>query len=72
MALSTLKTTRTIQGEAWDQVAKRELGSEMLMHALLAANPIHRRKLVFPANVLLQVPDASLPPVEILPPWRQR
>lgn len=64
------KTTSTIQGEAWDQIAKRELGSEMLMHELMAANPKQRRTLIFPANVTLNVPDVSLQPVEVAPPWK--
>lgn len=63
-------TTSTIQGEAWDQLAKRELGSEMLMHELMAANPKHRRTQIFPANVILTVPDVSIQPVEVAPPWK--
>jgi hypothetical protein len=64
------KTTHTIQGEAWDQIAKRELNSEMLMHELMTANPQHRRTLIFPANVILNVPDVEVQPVEVAPPWK--
>lgn len=64
------KITSTIQGEAWDQIAKRELGSEILMHELMAANPKLRRTLIFQANVTLNVPDVSLQPVEVAPPWK--
>lgn len=60
------------QGDTWDLIAKRELGSEMLMHALMAANPQYRDLIVFPAGKRLALPQVSPRPEEVPPPWKRR
>jgi phage tail protein X len=69
-----MRTYRTRQGDTWDIVALRmypDLGGEKLMSFLMQANPVHATTVVFPANVRLNVPDADIPEVEDLPPWRR-
>ena len=61
----------SVQGDTWDWIAKRELGSEMLMHALLAANPRYRRLVVFPAGLRLRLPPVESRPEEAPPPWKR-
>lgn len=52
------KTYVTMRGDTWDAVAYRLWGDEFLMDALIRTNPEHADVLVFPAGVVLAVPDA--------------
>ena len=66
------KTYTTIQGDTWDLVAKKELGSEKQMHHLLAENPNHEHIFLFPSGVVLSVPEMSTPLNNgPLPPWQR-
>lgn len=69
-----MKTYTTTQGETWDYIALKELGSEMYMHLLLKANPNHAKIGIFSAGIVLNIPD--IPESEIiaesLPPWKNR
>lgn len=51
--------TRTIQGQAWDQVAKTSYGSELLMDRLTIANADEADVLLFSGNTALDVPEVS-------------
>ncbi|UTW70891.1 tail protein X [Anaerobacillus sp. HL2] len=46
-----------MQGDLWDVIAKKTLGSEYQMIALIEANPKHRETVIFPANVVLTIPE---------------
>ncbi|MDE7064035.1 MAG: tail protein X [Desulfovibrionaceae bacterium] len=62
----------TIQGDTWDGIAFRLWGREHLMSALLRANPDHADVLIFPAGIILTVPDVNpeaTQPITELPPW---
>lgn len=61
----------TIQGDMWDSIAKKLYGTELGMNALLEANPNHRHIVVFPAGVVLTVPEYEKPKTKRLPPWRR-
>lgn len=69
------KTYRTQQGDTWDIIAKRQLGSENLMPALMEANLAQRRIAIFPEGVILNVPDLpeqTKTEVKLnLPPWKR-
>jgi phage tail protein X len=70
-----MKDYRTTQGDTWDIVALKmypDLGGEKLMHTLIEANPEHRETVVFSANVMLKIPDVSIPVVSTLPPWKRK
>lgn len=63
-------TTRS--GDTWDAIAYRALGSQMLMHLMIDANPDHRYVARFDDGVELVVPDLPDPaPPSSLPPWRR-
>lgn len=68
-----MTTVTTKQGDTWDIVSKRAYGSEMYMHVLLNANISHRKTVIFPAGVVLNVPAVDTITVESedLPPWKQ-
>lgn len=65
-------TYTTIQGDMWDAVAYRLWGNEGLFHRLMAANPRHRDLVVFPAGIVLAVPDVTpeLTVKAVDPPWK--
>lgn len=65
------KEYTTIQGDMWDGIAKKTLGSEYYMTDLIDANPEHRETVIFSAGVPLAIPDVSTPTPQNLPPWKR-
>lgn len=61
----------TIQGDMWDGIAKRTLGSEYYMSELIDANPEYRETVIFSANIRLMIPDVAMPTPQTLPPWKR-
>lgn len=61
----------TIQGDMWDGIAMKIYGAESGMNALLNANPAYYTVVVFPAGVVLSVPEYVQPATHNLPPWRR-
>lgn len=58
-----MQTKKTIQGEAWDSIAKSKYGSEYEMHTLLAENPAMLDVLLFSGNkeiILLEKPKTTI------------
>lgn len=69
-----MRTYRTEQGDTWDLIALRmypKIGAEKLMDILLDHNPEHIHTAIFPANVILSVPEADVPIVSTLPAWKR-
>lgn len=63
---------RTIQGDTWDIIAARtwpDLGGELLTSKLIAQNPDYIDTVIFPAGIILDIPDIETPAVKNLPPW---
>lgn len=65
------KTYRTISGDTWDIVALTQMGSEMYTDKLIQANTEHRQTVVFPAGVVLIIPDVKAAAPAELPPWKR-
>lgn len=68
-----MKTYTTTQGDTWDYIALKELGSEMYTHLLLKANPDHGKTIVFSAGITLNIPEISEKAAasDSLPPWKK-
>ena len=69
-----MRQYRTRQGDTWDLIALRmypKLGAEKLMDVLLEANSAWRHIVIFPANIVLDIPDVPVPVVTLLPPWKR-
>ena len=62
--------TSTIQGDTWDMIAKRVYGNELLCDVLMQANPMHLNTVIFPAGIVLAVPETELTFRSAPPPWR--
>lgn len=61
----------TVQGDMWDIIAYKQMGNEMYMNYLMAANLRYREVVIFPAGVMLTIPTVSTPVGSLLPPWKQ-
>ncbi|KYD02633.1 hypothetical protein B4102_0227 [Heyndrickxia sporothermodurans] len=62
-------TYTTIQGDTWDLIAYRTLGSEYLLPLLLEENQKHRATLIFSGGVVLTIPDIDTSEITDRPDW---
>lgn len=66
------KTYITVQGDMWDSIAYLQLGSVSHTDKLMNANPQHRNTYIFPAGVVLTLPDVEAGAVpSTTPPWKR-
>ena len=62
----------TVQGDTWDMIAHKKLGSTDQTDKLMAANLEHVGTLIFPAGVRLVLPETEETAVsDTLPPWKR-
>jgi len=62
----------TVQGDMFDGIAYKTLGSESKKDLLMRENPAYIGTYIFPGGIELTVPDADeTPPDGSLPPWKQ-
>ena len=61
----------TIQGDTWDLIALKVLGNERNMHLILANNPTYNDVVIFPANIVLEIPTVFVRNDNNLPTWRR-
>ena len=61
----------TIQGDTWDIVALKAMGSEKLMGQLIEANIEYADTVVFGAGIKLIIPEYTVPADDRLPPWKR-
>ncbi len=66
-----MKTYTTTEGDTWDLIAYRELGSERYTALLMEANTEHIHTVIFSAGIKLTIPEISTPLPESLPPWKR-
>ena len=64
-------TYRTIQGDTWDLIAYKQLGSTDYTDRLISANLEHAGIFLFPAGVTLRLPEIEEKPNANLPPWKR-
>lgn len=68
------KTYTTAQGDMWDSIAYQQLGSVAYTHQLLLLNQQYHDIYIFPAGVVLTLPDVDATTdtaAAALPPWKQ-
>lgn len=68
-----MRTYTTVQGDLWDSIAYRQLGSTSHTDKLMIANLQYLDVYVFPAGVVLNLPEITENGVEStnLPPWKR-
>lgn len=64
-------TYTTVSGDTWDIVAYKVYDNEMYMDTLIKANIEYKDTYIFPAGVVLTLPEIELTVSESLPPWKQ-
>ncbi|MEK3976054.1 phage tail protein [Psychrobacillus sp. FSL K6-1267] len=57
------------QGDTWDYIAYKTLGSEYLLPLLLEANQKYRHIVIFPGNITLKVPNVEIDDISDRPEW---
>lgn len=66
-----MRTYTTVQGDTWDMIALRQLGSERYTSLLMEANTNHIGTVIFSAGIKLAIPEIATPLPESLPPWKR-
>lgn len=66
-----MNTYTTVQGDTWDMIAYRQLGSTDYTDKLVTANLEHVGTLLFPAGIRLRLPKVEEKPNGNLPPWKR-
>ncbi|WP_298029679.1 tail protein X [uncultured Dysosmobacter sp.] len=66
-----MKTYTTVQGDMWDRIAYAQLGDVAHTDKLINANLQYREYYLFPAGIVLVLPDIPENTSNSLPPWKQ-
>lgn len=67
-----MKTYTTVQGDMWDMIAYKALGSISLTDKLMTANRQYLSFYTFPAGIVLTLPEVrNEASIEGLPPWKR-
>lgn len=64
---------RTLQGDTWDLIAARmypQNGKESMTSILIEYNHDYADIVIFPAGIVLNVPEISKSTPDTLPPWK--
>jgi hypothetical protein len=64
-----VKEYKTIQGDTWDSIAYKTLGSEYLLPLLLKENQKYRKTFVFASNITIKIPEIKEENTVEMPPW---
>lgn len=61
----------TIAGDMWDAIAYKTLGDEAYTDRIMKLNPEYRRLFVFPAGIVLTIPEPESQVAAGLLPWKR-
>lgn len=62
----------TIQGDTWDLIALKMLGSEKYKTILIENNLQYKDIVIFSAEIVLNIPEVEIEKVTTdLPPWKK-
>lgn len=62
---------RTVQGDTWDMIAYKQLGSTYYTDRLVSANLKYREIFLFTAGIELVLPEIPETLSSSLPPWKR-
>lgn len=66
-----MTTYTTKQNDMWDSIAFLQMGSVSHTDKLMNANPGYLDYFIFPAGIVLNIPDVVTTVTGSLPPWRE-
>lgn len=61
----------TVSGDMWDSIAYKILGNEAYTDKLIKNNLQYKNIFIFPAGILLDIPNIEIKKSADLPPWKQ-
>ncbi len=61
----------TLQGDTWDLIAKKTMGSESYISQLIEANIAYMQTVIFSAGITLSIPAMKTTISSSLPPWKR-
>ncbi|MBU5438287.1 tail protein X [Tissierella sp. MSJ-40] len=65
------KTYTTVSGDMWDTIAYKTLGDEAYTDKFIKNNIQYRDIVIFPAGIVLDIPDVETEFSAKLPPWKR-
>ncbi len=65
------KTYTTVQGDMWDAISYRVYGTGDYTDRLMWANRQYLDYFIFPAGIVLNLPEIEAPVSVSLPPWKK-
>ncbi len=65
------KTYTTVQGDMWDSIAYKQMGDVSYADELMRLNQKYLDLYVFPAGVVLALPEPKESVSGSLPPWKR-
>lgn len=65
------KMYTTISGDMWDQIACKQMGSVLYTDKLMKANTDYLEVFIFPAGIMLFIPEVEEKQNMELPPWKR-
>lgn len=67
-----MTTYTTKQGDMWDSIAHTQCGNAQAMTALILANQQYADIYIFPAGIVLNIPEIEQKPANTqVPPWKK-
>ena len=66
-----MKTYTTKLGDKWDLISHQQMGGVEYTSQLIEANQDYVGWYIFPAGVVLTIPEPVVPESSTLPPWRR-
>lgn len=69
--MNSAQTYRTISGDMWDKIAYEEMGSSFYVDELMKANTGYLDYFIFPAGIVLTIPEPGKKEAEELPLWKR-
>ena len=66
-----MRSYTTISGDMWDKIAYEQMGSVLHTDKLIRANAEYAALFVFPAGVVLTIPEVEDKANMELPPWKR-
>ena len=67
-----MKQYRTVQGDTWDSIAKKQYGDEKKLDILMMNNFSLLNYVIFPAGILVDIPELPDEAQQGWPEWRNK
>lgn len=67
-----MKQYKTVQGDTWDLIAKKQYGDEKKLDILMMNNFSLLNYVVFPAGILVDIPELPDEAQQGWPEWRNK